>query len=115
VAPRLSPPRTVHAPLDPAAIGTALEPVLPSAPTALYAFNDEFALAAIAALGGREMAVIGTDDSAVARRTKLTTVALGHPSHWTAIVSRLHETIERENDDRSPIIERPRVVPGATT
>jgi DNA-binding LacI/PurR family transcriptional regulator len=106
---------TVHAPLDPAAIGAALEPVLPSAPTALYAFNDEFALAAIAALGGREMAVIGTDDSAVARRTKLTTVALGHPSHWTAIVSRLHETIEGSNDDRSPIKERPRVVHGATT
>ena len=105
----------VHAPLDPAAIATALAPILPSAPTGLYAFNDEFALAAIHALGDTELAVIGTDDSAVARRTKLTTVALGHPSHWTAIVSRLLETIEGEKDDRSPIKERPRIVQGATT
>jgi DNA-binding LacI/PurR family transcriptional regulator len=77
--------------------------------------SPPFALAAITALGGREMAVIGTDDSAVARRTKLTTVALGHPRHWTAIVSRLHAAIEGGRDDRSPIAERPHVVQGATT
>ena len=83
-------------------------------PTALYAFNDEFALAAIEAgfdAGDR----IGTDDSAAARRTKLTTIRLGDPSHWERIVARLHATIEGEPDDTAALIERPRLVPGATT
>ena len=105
----------VHAHCDAGEIAAALEPALAHGPTALYAFNDEFALAAIEALGDRAPAVIGTDHSAAARRTKLTTIALGDPSHWRLIVERLHATIEGEPDDRSAIAERPKVVPGATT
>jgi DNA-binding LacI/PurR family transcriptional regulator len=85
---------------------------LPDGPTALYAFNDEFALAAIEA--GFDKAIIGTDDSAAARRTKLTTIRLGDPSQWVRIVARLHAAIEGEGDDRSPFAERPRVVERAT-
>ncbi|WP_053227668.1 LacI family DNA-binding transcriptional regulator [Solirubrobacter soli] len=103
---------TIHpvlAPCDAESIAAKL----PDGPTALYAFNDEFALAAIEA--GFDKAIIGTDDSAAARRTKLTTVRLGDPSHWGRIVARLHATIEGEPDDRSALSERPRVVEGATT
>jgi hypothetical protein len=61
------------------------------------------------------MAIIGTDDSAAARRTRLTTIALGDPAHWRLIVARLHATIEGEPEDRSAIAAIPKVVPGATT
>jgi DNA-binding LacI/PurR family transcriptional regulator len=83
--------------------------------TALYAFNDDFALAAIEALAGRPMAVIGTDDSAAARRTNLTSVRLGDPAHWRTIVARLHAAIEGAHDEPGVIAERPRIVPGSTT
>jgi DNA-binding LacI/PurR family transcriptional regulator len=87
--------------------------VLPRGPTALYAFNDEFALAAIDA--GFEQAIIGTDDSAAARRTKLTTVRLGDPSQWERIVAHLHAAIEGSPDGAETFASSPRVVPGATT
>ena len=99
----------VFAPCDAAEIA----PRLPQGPTALYAFNDEFALAAIEA--GFDQAIIGTDDSAAARRTKLTTIRLGDPSMWGRIVARLQAAIEGEPDDTSALSERPRLVPGATT
>jgi DNA-binding LacI/PurR family transcriptional regulator len=86
---------------------------LPAGPTALYAFNDEFALAAIEA--GFAGAIIGTDDSAAARRTKLTTVRLGDPAQWERIVARMHATIEGAEDERGAIRERPTVVQGDTT
>jgi DNA-binding LacI/PurR family transcriptional regulator len=101
-------------------IGRALAPVLPSNPTALYAFNDDFAFAAIEALdaSGHEVpgdvAVIGCDDGAAARRTKMTTIRLGDPRRWELIVERLHGMIEG-GGDRTPLMERPRLVPGATT
>jgi DNA-binding LacI/PurR family transcriptional regulator len=104
--------RGVRARCDVEEIARALEGV---EATALYAFNDDFALAAIEALAGRAMAVIGTDDSAAARRTPLTTIRLGDPAHWRVIVSRLHTAIEGDEDDLSPIAERPRLVPGSTT
>jgi DNA-binding LacI/PurR family transcriptional regulator len=105
----------VHAHCDATEIAAALEPVLAEGPTALCAFNDEFALAAIEALGSTRLAIIGTDDSAAARRTKLTSIALGDPTHWRLIVDRLQAEIEGEPGDLSPIVERPKVVPGATT
>jgi DNA-binding LacI/PurR family transcriptional regulator len=100
----------VHAVLAPC---DATQIRLPDGPTALYAFNDEYALAAIEA--GFDKAIIGTDDSAAARRTRLTTVRLGEPAHWESIVARLHATIEGREDDRSAILERPTVVERATT
>ena len=75
-------------------IGRALAPVLDANPTALYAFNDEYAFFAIEALeaSGHEVpgdvAVIGCDDSAAARRTKLTTIALGDPRRWELVGER---------------------------
>jgi DNA-binding LacI/PurR family transcriptional regulator len=103
-----------------AAVGRALAPVLPLNPTALYAFNDDFAFAAIEALGASgyevpgDVAVIGCDDSAAARRTRMTTIRLGDPRSWELIVERLHALIEG-GEDRSPLVERPRLVPGTTT
>jgi DNA-binding LacI/PurR family transcriptional regulator len=99
--------RPVLAPCDAARIA------LPAGPTALYAFNDEFALAAIEA--GFELAIIGTDDSAAARRTKLTTIRLGDPGQWVRIVAHLHAAIEGGPDAVTAFAERPRLVPGATT
>ena len=61
-----------------------------------------------------DVAVIGCDDSAAARRTQLTSIALGDPRHWQTFVARLQAMIDG-SDDRSPIIERPKVVAGATT
>jgi DNA-binding LacI/PurR family transcriptional regulator len=101
-------------------IGRALAPVLDLDPTALYAFNDDYAFGAIDALeaSGRDVpgdvAVIGCDDSAAARRTKLTTIALGDPRNWTRVGARLHALIEG-GDDRTPIVGRPRLIPGTTT
>jgi DNA-binding LacI/PurR family transcriptional regulator len=103
-----------------AEIGQALAPILPSNPTALYAFNDEYAFGALDALetSGHEVpgdvALIGCDDSVAARRAKLTTIALGDPRNWQVFGARLHALIEGV-DDRTPMVERPRLVPGATT
>ncbi len=101
-------------------IGKAIAPVLPAKPTALYAFNDEFALEAIDALKAtgrsvpRDVAVIGCDNSAAARRRKLTTVELSEPHRWDVIVERLHAQAEGA-EDRTPITGRPTLVRGATT
>jgi DNA-binding LacI/PurR family transcriptional regulator len=110
----------VEATCSMADIGRALAPVLPHNPTALYAFNDDYAFAAIEALesSGHEVptdiAVIGCDDSAAARRTKLTTISLGDPSSWGQIASQLHDLIEG-GEVQPPVLGRPRLVPGATT
>jgi DNA-binding LacI/PurR family transcriptional regulator len=101
-------------------IGRALAPVLPYNPTALYAFNDDFAFAAIEALEASghdvpgDVAVIGCDDSAAARRTKLTTISLGDPASWEHVVRQLHAQIER-GERNALITGRPRLVVGATT
>jgi DNA-binding LacI/PurR family transcriptional regulator len=101
-------------------IARALAPVLDRRPTALYAFNDEFALGAIEALAEAglsvpgDVAVIGCDDSDAARRVRLTTIRLGDPGHWRTYVARLQRMIDGE-DDVSPIAEPPKVVRGATT
>ena len=86
----------------------------------MYAFNDEYAFFAIEALeaSGHEVpgdvAVMGCDDSAAARRTKLTTIALGDPHRWELVGERLHALIEGA-EDRTPIFGTPSVVPGVTT
>jgi DNA-binding LacI/PurR family transcriptional regulator len=112
--------QAVEASCSTADIGRALAPVLPSNPTALYAFNDDFAFAAIEALeaSGHEvpgdMAVIGCDDSAAARRTRMTTIRLGDPQRWELIGKRVQAMIDGEVD-RAPLLEPPRLVPGDTT
>jgi DNA-binding LacI/PurR family transcriptional regulator len=103
---------TIH-PLFAACDAESIKARLPDGPTALYAFNDDFALAALEA--GFERAIIGTDDSAAARRTKLTTVRLGDPSQWERIVAHLHVAIEGAPDAVEAFAARPRVVDGATT
>ncbi len=101
-------------------IARALAPVLGERPSALYAFNDEFALGAIEALTDAglsvpgDVAVIGCDDSQAARRTRLTTIRLGDPDSWRTYVARLQRMIEGD-DDVSPIAASPKLVPGATT
>ena len=105
----------LHVPCEPEAIAAALAPVLPHRPTAIYAFNDEFAVAAIEALGEVELAVIGTDDSMIARRLGLSSVSFGAPGNWSRIVTRLHDTIEGAKDDLSPIVVHPHVVPHGST
>ena len=101
-------------------IGRALAPVMACNPTALYAFNDDFALEAIEALQASghdvpgDVAVIGCDDSAAARRTKMTTIRLGDPARWAFIVEQLHALIEGASDP-APIVATPRLVPGTTT
>jgi DNA-binding LacI/PurR family transcriptional regulator len=89
---------------------------LAAQPTAVYAFNDEMALSVGPSLPAG-MALIGTDDSPAARlaHPRLTTVALGTSAGWQEIARRLHALVEDENADRTPIIERPSLVLGATT
>lgn len=101
-------------------IGRAIAPVLPTNPTALYAFNDDFAFEAIEALkatGHRvpeDVAVVGCDNSAAARRMKLTTLELSEPRRWEVIVERLNAQAEGTGD-RTPIVGRPTLVRGTTT
>ena len=110
----------VRAALTVESIVAALNPVLAQNPTALYAFNDDYAFVAIDALRATghdvpgDVAVIGTDHSAQARRTGLTTISLGDPRSWVEVVARLQETIDGA-DDRTPLPQRSRVVPGKTT
>ncbi len=101
-------------------IGKALAPVLPANPTALYAFNDEFAFEAIEVLKATghsvpgDVAVIGCDNGAAARRTKLTTIELSAPRRWQVIVERLLAQAEGA-EDRTPMEGRPALVRGITT
>lgn len=110
----------VHAECSAGDIARALEPALRLEPTALYAFNDDYALAAMEALAARglrvpeDVAVIGTDDSAPARRMRLTTLSLGDPNQWGEFVERLQAMIDGE-DDLAPIINPPTLVQGITT
>jgi len=89
---------------------------LAAGPTAVYAFNDEYALTVIDALP-EGVALIGTDDSPAARLShpRLTTIALVNAASWERLAQRLHALIEDEDADASPIVERPALVPGATT
>jgi DNA-binding LacI/PurR family transcriptional regulator len=98
----------VRAACDAHAVARALEPALAAGVSAVYAFNDEYALAALEALGER-LAVIGCDDSAAARRSRLTSIRLADARGWHDVVARLHALIEG-GDDRSPMIRRPAVV-----
>jgi DNA-binding LacI/PurR family transcriptional regulator len=83
--------------------------------TAVYAFNDEYALAALDTLAG--VALIGTDDSPAARLShpRLTTIALVQTEAWERLARRLHALIEDQEADASPIVVVPKLVQGATT
>ena len=84
--------------------------------TAVYAFNDEYALNALDALPAG-VALIGTDDSPAARLShpRLTTIALVQNPDWQRLAERLHALIEDEDADASPIVVQPTLVSGATT
>ena len=58
--------------------------------------------------------MIGCDDSAPARRAKLTSIMLADPSRWEIYVARLHAMIEGD-ETREPITDRPKVVRRAST
>lgn len=104
------------------AVGAVILPALrrPDAPTAISAFNDEYALAAMAALGEaglpipRRVAVIGCDDSPPARltRPRLTTIGLA-PDTWRDLAFQLHAIVEGAAG--VSVIATPQVVEGGTT
>jgi DNA-binding LacI/PurR family transcriptional regulator len=98
---------------QPEGAAAAVAPEVEAGATAVAAFNDEYALAALAALG-RKVAIIGCDDSAAARRADLTTIALGNPSDWAEYVERIHGLIGGEPLG-APLIARPTLIPRATT
>ena len=113
---------TVTAVCSPVEIGSALAPILSRSgrPTALYAFNDEYAFAAIDALESAgltvpgDIAVIGCDNSAPARRARLTTIMLADIARWPSIAGRLQGLVDGD-EDRSPLFHRPAIVEGTTT
>jgi DNA-binding LacI/PurR family transcriptional regulator len=82
--------------------------------TAIYAFNDEYALAALAALGDG-VAVIGCDDSIAARyaRPRLTTINVVAAASWRALAQRLHGGIE--GAAIADLVAEPHLVVGDTT
>jgi DNA-binding LacI/PurR family transcriptional regulator len=90
-------------------------------PSAVYAFNDEYALAAIAALAEAgvavpdRVAVIGCDDSPAARliRPRLTTIRMVDDALWAELADVLHAMVEG-GEGRS-VVALPRVVQGETT
>jgi DNA-binding LacI/PurR family transcriptional regulator len=90
-------------------------------PSAVYAFNDEFALAATAALAEagvavpEHVAVIGCDDSPAARliRPRLTTIRMVDDALWGELAAVLHAMVEG-GEGRS-VVALPRVVQGETT
>ena len=71
-------------------------------PSAVYAFNDEYAMAAIAALAQAgvaipdRVAVLGCDDSPAARliRPRLTTIRLSEDGLWAELAAVLHAMVE---------------------
>jgi DNA-binding LacI/PurR family transcriptional regulator len=99
----------------PAALGA------PPAPTAIFAFNDEHALAAMAALADAgiavpaDVALIGCDDSLAARhaRPRLTTINLVAAETWRELARRLHDLVEGRA--AAHLDAAPRLVPGDTT
>jgi DNA-binding LacI/PurR family transcriptional regulator len=94
-----------------------------SGATAIFAFNDEYALTALDLLLAAgitppdPIALIGADDSPAARHAhpRLTTIALGSDHGWERIAQRLHVLVEDDDGETSPIVERPTLVPGDTT
>jgi DNA-binding LacI/PurR family transcriptional regulator len=82
--------------------------------TAVYAFNDEYALAAMAVPGG-DAAVIGCDDSIAARyaRPRLTTINIVAAASWRALAQRLHAGVEGE--PIADLVAEPHLVRGQTT
>jgi DNA-binding LacI/PurR family transcriptional regulator len=90
-------------------------------PSAVYAFNDELALAAMAALVDAgvavpdRVAVIGCDDSPAARliRPRLTTIRMIDDALWGELADVLHAMVEG-GEGRS-VIALPAVVEGGTT
>ena len=60
------------------------------------------------------MAVLGCDDSAPARRARLSSILLADPARWAVYVARLHALIEGEGD-HAPITDRPKVIQRAST
>jgi DNA-binding LacI/PurR family transcriptional regulator len=94
-----------------------------SGATAIFAFNDEYALTALDLLLAAGLtppdpiALVGADDSPAARHAhpRLTTIALGSDRGWERIAQRLHTIVEDEDGDTSPIVEHPTLVPGAST
>lgn len=89
---------------------------LESAPTGVYAFNDELALGALDALPDG-VALIGTDDSPAARLShpRLTTIRFGGPENPARIARALHAQIEGETIDEPVIHSTPTVIQGETT
>lgn len=91
--------------------------------TAIYAFNDEQALAALEVLRDcgvaipDEMALIGCDDSPAAERVRprLTTVRFDEHGRWREIARHLHAMISGEGDYPQMTASDPAVVAGQTT
>jgi DNA-binding LacI/PurR family transcriptional regulator len=114
---------TLRSAPDVESIRAALAPRLEGSrpPTALYAFNDEFALAAIAALAELglsvpgDLAVVGCDDSPAARhvRPRLTTVRLGTPDTWRRVARTVHDMVEGRSGQS--VAGAPQLVVGDTS
>ncbi len=91
--------------------------------TAIYAFNDEQALAALEVLRDRgvaipgEMALIGCDDSPAAGRVRprLTTVRFDEHGRWREIAGHLHAMISGDGPYPQVTASQPAVVAGETT
>ncbi len=110
----------LHTGADVEDAAAAIVPAVTAAggPTAVFAFNDEHALAAMAALAdagvdvpGR-VAVVGCDDSPAARlnRPRLTTVRLIDDALWVELAAVLHAMIE--GGDGESVVARPVVIAG---
>jgi DNA-binding LacI/PurR family transcriptional regulator len=111
-------PRRAGAERAAARLGLHLTVVTPEQPapgdaTAVFAFNDELALAARERRP--ELAIVGVDDSPAAHVAHLTTIRLVPTEAYVATARRLHALIEDEQADASPIVVRPTLIPGATT
>ena len=110
-------------PADAAAAASVVVPAVRrvDGASAVYAFNDEHALAAIAALAEAgvgvpdRVAVIGCDDSPAARliRPRLTTIRMVDDALWAELADVLHAMVEG-GEGRS-VVALPRVVQGETT
>jgi DNA-binding LacI/PurR family transcriptional regulator len=95
---------TIESTLEEGALEAVFLPALRQAqpPTAVYAFNDDYALAALDVLGRKgvvvpgDVALIGCDDAAAARhsRPRLTTVRLPSARTFLKAANLLHALIE---------------------
>jgi DNA-binding LacI/PurR family transcriptional regulator len=110
----------VHSALDPDATADALSAALTgrSSPTAIYAFNDDYAFAAVSVLLDRgiripdDVAVLGCDDVPMAAlaRPPLTTVRVDGAAFGTALAETLHTAIVGDRPVPSFNILAPTVV-----